>query len=77
MVEMERLARVIDSDGLTLRDLTDVSPHVRQIFGRKADVIYLDVGQGWCEIISVDPKSELFEVILKAIIEASEVEGGV
>jgi hypothetical protein len=77
LVELDRLAGVIDADANRSRELPNIGPHVRQIFGHEADVIYLDVGAGWCEIISVDPKSGLFEVILRDIIEASEVEGGV
>jgi hypothetical protein len=77
LVELRQLAHVIGSDGINPRDLTNVGPYVRQIFGVKADAIYLDVGQGWCEIISVNPKSEPFEIILREVIDVSELEGGV
>jgi hypothetical protein len=68
LVEFEDLAKVIGSNLTEHRELNDVGPYVRQIFGRRADVIYVDVGQGYCEILSINPRSELTEVILRACV---------
>jgi hypothetical protein len=71
------LAKVIGSDLTQCRELIDIGPYVRQIFGSRADVIYIDVGQGCCEVLSINPRSELPENILKDILFIGDLEGGV
>lgn len=76
IVKLDELAEVIGSDLTQQRELTEVGPYLRQIFGRRADVIYVDVGQGRCEILSVNPRGELTETILRDILLVGELEGG-
>jgi hypothetical protein len=76
LVELNELAKVIGPDLTQHRELSDVGPYVRQIFGSRADVIYIDVGQGCCEILSINPRAGLTEDILREVIKVSELEGG-
>jgi hypothetical protein len=77
IVELDELAKVIGSGLTQHRELSDVGPYVRQIFGSRADVIYIDVGQGCYEVLSINPRSELTENILKDILFIGDLEGGV
>lgn len=55
IVELDELARMIDFDLTQQRDLREVGPHIKQIFGRRADVIYVNVGEGYCEVLALIP----------------------
>jgi hypothetical protein len=76
LVYLDELAEVIGSDLVQQRELSNIGPYVRQIFGSRADVIYVDVGQGCCEVLSINPRAELTEIIFKDILSVGELEGG-
>ncbi len=77
LVEVDKLAMAVGSALANKRQLVDLGPHVWQLSGTKADVTYVDVGQDWTEILSVNPKTESLETILSAVLEVGELEGGV
>jgi hypothetical protein len=76
LVELEQLANIIGADADNQRELSDIGPCVWQLFGARGDVIYLDVGKGCCEVISINPNIEPIESIIKNLLQVGEPEGG-
>lgn len=62
------LMGIIGAEGQIPENLPSIDEDAWIIRGTKADVIYLEVGNGDCAVMHVIPKTETLEVVLKAII---------
>ena len=76
IIPIDELASIIGADVSEGQHLPEVDWWVYKLTGTKADAVYGDVGKGNCEVISIIPKVEPIETVLKAVLTASEVEGG-
>ena len=73
MIEVYDLCEIIECEGKHVRR-KDLGERVWLAKGKKADVIYYDVGNGWCEILHIIPKKVSLKEILKRIKNLKEVE---
>ena len=76
LVEVDRLTQVVDSNPVNMQQLSNVGPHIWQMRGSRADVTYVDVGRNCAEILSINPRTESLDRMLKEILEVGELEGG-
>ena len=77
LVEVDKLTVIAGCAPTNIRQLGDAGPYIWQMLGTKADVTYVDVGLNWTELLSINPKTEPLEVILREVLAVGELEGGV